>query len=86
MTIELDERDACCLNCLFWQRSDVSNYGRCRRYPPQFWSEGEDSGAAQVGTCDQDWCGEYQPNENQGYVLPKGFKIIDSKGNELGET
>ena len=77
------ESDRVCRNCRFWN-SETSNWGRCHRYPPQFWSEGEACGAAFVGTDGHDWCGEHQPNiypclENMitaGYIIEDPHKPL----------
>ncbi len=83
--IQMIDDDRCCLNCRFWKtQTESTNWGRCHRYPPQFWSEGEESGAAFVGTNGGDWCGEHKPNER--WVLPEGFVMVDEKGNEIGKT
>ena len=84
MTIKMIENERCCRNCRFWASNESKNWGECHRYPPQFWSEGESSGAAHVGTNATEWCGEFQSEEK--WVLPKGFKIIDNEGNEVGQT
>jgi len=55
------EKDRFCLNCRFWiTKNESTNWGECHRYPPQFWSEGESSGASFVGMNGGDWCGEHQ--------------------------
>lgn len=70
-----DEKE-CCVNCRFWDFiAKSSNSGRCRRYPPQFWSEGEESGASFVGTEGSDWCGEHQPK----------YRCIGPKSSKLNE-
>ena len=63
-----------CLNCIFWKTENkTTNWGKCRRYPPQFWSNGDDSGSDFVKTNGDDWCGEHKPHEV--WILPKGWRI-----------
>ncbi len=75
MTIKMIEIERCCRNCEFWEGKD--NWGRCHRYPPQFWSEGEESGACHVGTSDTEWCGEFKAIDK--WIVPEGT-ILDKPG------
>lgn len=74
--IKMIENKRCCRNCRFWNSDEHKSWGRCHRYPPQFWSEGEEGGACHVGTDSKDWCGEFQPEEI-GWVVPEGFVLLD---------
>lgn len=60
MNPDSEESKDCCANCRFWFGKKEHNWGSCHRYPPQFWSEGESSGASFVGTSGSDWCGEFK--------------------------
>lgn len=73
--IQLIENQRCCQKCRYWVSDEHQSWGRCHRYPPQFWSEGESSGACHVGTDSNDWCGEFRPEER--WVLPEGFVLVD---------
>lgn len=53
-----------CRNCKFWRGDNKSDWGECHRYPPQFWSEGDTSGASFVGIRGSDWCGEFKSDED----------------------
>lgn len=62
---ETTESYRSCLNCRFWDpETETSNWGRCRRYPPQFWIQGEESGSCFASTNGNDWCGEHQTKKN----------------------
>lgn len=65
------EEERNCRNCRFWVGETEAEWGICKRYPPQFNSEG----ASQVRTQRSDWCGEFEPVEK--WVLPEGFRLID---------
>lgn len=77
MTIKMIENERCCRNCRFWVSDEVKSFGRCHRYPPQFWSEGEECGASHVGTNDTEWCGEFESVDV--WILPEGFELVKDK-------
>lgn len=85
LPIQFLENEACCKNCKFWDDPYQEGYGRCKRYPPQFWSEGGSHGSDFICVSEKEWCGEFKYRE-QGWVLPKGFKIFDDEGKEIGQT
>lgn len=84
MSIKMIENERCCGNCRHFFE------GECRRYPPQV---GCDTQCEHTGNVfyafprvyKQEWCGEFSAEE-KGWLIPEGFKIINSEGKEIGQT
>jgi hypothetical protein len=66
----MTERTERCENCLFWDKWDGVDQGRCRRYPPVLMTlkamaqvvDDEDIYSGRYPETDTfDWCGEFQP-------------------------
>jgi len=59
--IQRDDKQVCCRNCRYWASNESKSWGRCHRYPPQFYSDEGSYGADHVATDAKEWCGEFQP-------------------------
>jgi hypothetical protein len=61
----------CCGTCRFWdQDEEDEEHGYCHRYPPQMVRGREGIVSCWPETDCEEFCGEWQPEEDQGPPAP----------------
>lgn len=68
--IKMIENELCCGKCRFFH----PERRECRRNPPQVWADEETVGYCFPRVKEEEWCGEFQP-EQKRWVVPEGFDI-----------
>lgn len=71
-------KEESCYSCRFW-KVFTAKTGFCRRYPPQFWSEGENSGSCHPHSNGDEWCGEYQESKEVVEFWTKKEIVCENK-------
>lgn len=64
----MNDTGPCCENCRFWHEN------RCRRYPPQIYTEEDCSFVAFPLTSKYEWCGEWDANTLTKLYIEKTYE------------
>lgn len=76
--IQMIENERCCGKCRFYDPQGRN----CRRFPPQVWETVDSGGSAFPRVEEEEWCGEFKPEEKWIVKTEDGMVLAKMKNPE----